>query len=115
MAMGDSRATVFTPVHYLLAFNTLVLALSFVPWFAGTPQALGVADRLFGHIRFGGFRFDIVWLVFSFFATFVWVIYNLSTFRQRSHKFNALLGALWCIGFVGLVRHILISGLLDMG
>ena len=114
MTTDDSRATVFTPFHYLLAFNTLVLALSF-PWFAGTPQAPGVADQLFGHIRFAGFRLEIVWLVSSFFATFVWVIYNLSTFRQPSHKRNALLGALWCIGFVGLVRHILMSGLLDMG
>jgi hypothetical protein len=100
----------------LLAVNTVLLVVSFFPWFAGTPGAAGVADHLFGHLTFGGFRFDVVWLVLAFIATSIWTFFNLAHFNvSPSHRLNGLLGLAWCAGFIYYVHHIITSGLLWMG
>lgn len=49
----------------LLAVNLVLLVLSFIPAFSGTGARPGLADALFGKIRFGGWRADVVWMVAS--------------------------------------------------
>lgn len=111
---GQDRWSLYARI--LLAANTALLVLSFVPWFAGNPNAAGVADQMFGNLRFGGFRFDVVWLVLAFIATAIWTYLNLVDMKDNpSHRLNALLGAAWCAGFIYYVHHIFTSGLLYMG
>lgn len=42
--------------------NFVLLGLTFVPAFSGIGPTRGVADRLWGDIRLGGWRADVVWM-----------------------------------------------------
>ena len=49
-------------IRGLLAINAALLVLTFVPAFSGTGAAPGLADRLWGNYRYGGWRADVVWM-----------------------------------------------------
>ena len=49
----------------LLAVNFALFILTFIPAFSGIGQNPGLADRLFGNYRFGGWRGDVVWMCSS--------------------------------------------------
>lgn len=55
-----------TPMDWLLRSillaNLVLLGLSFVPAFSGVGERPGLADRLWGEIRFGGWRADVAWM-----------------------------------------------------
>ena len=42
----------------IIAFNLILIALSWSPWFEGTGAKIGAVDRLIGSFRLGGFRAD---------------------------------------------------------
>jgi hypothetical protein len=52
-------------VRGLLAINVALLILTFIPAFSGIGPEPGVADRLWGNYRFGGWRADVVWMFVS--------------------------------------------------
>jgi hypothetical protein len=49
----------------LLAVNFALFVLTFVPAFSGIGPGPGLADRLFGNYRFGGWRADVAWMCAS--------------------------------------------------
>jgi len=53
-----------TPVDWFLRSvilaNLVLPGLSFIPAFSGVGDTPGLADRLWGEIRFGGWRADFV-------------------------------------------------------
>jgi hypothetical protein len=46
----------------VLAMNVVLLGLTFLPAFSGSGATPGLADRLWGDIRYGGYRADVVWM-----------------------------------------------------
>jgi len=48
-----------------LAVDFVLFVLSFIPAFSGIGPAPGIADRLLGNYRFGGWRADVVWMCAS--------------------------------------------------
>lgn len=46
----------------LLAVDLVLLVLTFIPAFSGIGQQPGLADRLWGGVRLGGWRADVVWM-----------------------------------------------------
>ena len=52
-------------IRGLLAINVALFILTFIPAFSGVGQGPGVADRLWGSVRFGGWRADVVWMLVS--------------------------------------------------
>jgi hypothetical protein len=100
----------------VVGFNLLLIAVSFSGWFGGTERSLGVADRIFGKIRIGGFRADFVWLVTSTVALSVaLLIFIVSARKDRAALINAALCLAEVIAFVLYLHHSLISGVADFG
>ncbi len=97
-------------------FNLALIGLSLTRWFGGDASHPGVADHLFGAIRFGGFRADFVWMLFSNLLALV-ALPLLFVLAHRNPKFK--LSAYFClvelIGFLIYVIHTFTSGVLDFG
>jgi hypothetical protein len=49
----------------ILAVNFVLLVLTFVPAFSGIGPEPGLADRLWGNVRLGGWRADVAWMFVS--------------------------------------------------
>ena len=49
----------------VIAVNFILFVLTFVPAFSGFGEQPGLADRLLGNYRFGGWRADVVWVFAS--------------------------------------------------
>ncbi len=100
----------------VVGFNLVLMAISLTSWFGGTERTPGVADQIFGKVRLGGFRGDIVWLMVStvilFLAMFVFII-------QARQSLAARISAALCVAEVlafGLyLFHSLTSGTLYFG
>jgi hypothetical protein len=106
----------FVFVSVIALANVVLIALSFTPWFGGTAKAPGLADTLFGSIRLGGFRADIVWLFFSSIALFFAGISAAVTARQnRRARRVAILCGVEVFSFAFYLFFSLISGLLYFG
>ena len=77
----------------LLAVDFALFVLAFVPAFSGIGPEPGVADRLWGNYRFGGWRADVVWMcassVFIIVAGFPWIK------QSRSAKITRFAWFLW--------------------
>ncbi len=99
----------------LVLFNLAFIALSCVPWFSGTAKTPGFADRLFGNLRFGGFRADVVWLTLSTGAILLALPVFAVQFRARSIQVSVLLCIAEIASFCGYVYYALRSGLFYMG
>jgi len=52
-------------LRVFLAVDFALLFLTFIPAFSGLGAAPGLADRLWGKYRLGGWRADIVWVCAS--------------------------------------------------
>jgi hypothetical protein len=96
--------------------NLLLIWLSWIPWFGGTAQHAGIVDKLLGHIRFGGFRADFVWLCLSTVALFLAALFFILRSRtSRDARISAALCAAAVLSFVLYIWHALFSGVLDFG
>ena len=110
----------FTMADFLLragvSVNLLLIALTWWPRFSGSETRIGLADQLFGQLRIGGFRIDVVWLVLSSAALFFASFYFLNNTRERR---TALLNGMFCVAgvlaFIVYVHKLLTSGLLYFG
>lgn len=96
-------------------FNLALISLSFTKWFSGDPEGSGVADRLFGHIRLGGWRADVAWLLLSSCLLFFAFLYSLVEIRRTPARVNAALIFFALLSFCAYIHHLLHSGLLYMG
>ena len=105
------RITTFL-VCLVVAFNLLLIGLRWSPWFAGTEQQIGCADRLFGAYRLGGFRADCVWLFFSTAILVIALCYFLLQARRRNARIAVLLCVIDILAFCAYVYRILTTGLL---
>lgn len=45
--------------------NLTGIAVSWSRWFSGDAAHVGLVDRILGHLRLGGFRVDVIWLLLS--------------------------------------------------
>jgi hypothetical protein len=95
----------------VITVNAVGFVLSFFPWFEGTADSEGWADRVLGPHRIAGFRIDFVWFVAStaiiFFAGF--------HFLRRRSIFDALLCFGWALAFLAYIYHLIAIGDLDFG
>jgi hypothetical protein len=77
----------------LLAVNFALFVLTFVPAFSRIGPEPGLADRLLGNYRFGGWRADVVWMCASSLliiaAGLPWIMGN------RSAKITRVAWFLW--------------------
>jgi|SRR6185437_4114003 len=77
----------------LLAVDFALFVLAFIPAFSGIGPEPGIADRLWGNYRFGGWRADVVWMcassVFIIVAGFPWIR------ESRSAKITRIAWFLW--------------------
>lgn len=89
----------------VLAVNLVILVLSFTPWFSGIGPELGVADRLLGSYRPGGWRADVAWM---FVSTALIAIFALGGSDQsRSRKTTVILCRVWLVCFVVYLGYVL--------
>ena len=100
----------------VITLNFLRLGLSFWPWFEGTAGSVGECDRLFGDLRWGGFRIDFLWLTASTLVIFVAIFpfCSLSKLDRRA-RLDAFLCGAWTVGYVVYLGRALATGLLDFG
>ena len=90
----------------VLAVNVALLALSFVPAFSGIGPEPGLADRLWGNLRFGGWRADVVWMCGSTLLIFAG---GLRWTRERgARRTTSVLCWLWLPCFVGYLGYALL-------
>jgi len=52
-------------IRAMIALDLFLILLAWFHWFEGSDGAPGAVDALFGSMRLGGFRADVVWLVGS--------------------------------------------------
>jgi hypothetical protein len=88
----------------LLALNFALFLLTFVPAFSGIGPEAGLADRLWGNYRFGGWRADVVWMcgstMFLLAAGLVWIS------RNRSAKITIIAYSLWMACFLFYLGYV---------
>src|ERR1700733_5586592 len=81
----------------LLAVNYALFVLTFIPAFSGIGRNPGLADRLLGNYRFGGWRADVVWMcassVFIIATGIIWIRGN------RSANITRIAWCLWLACF----------------
>jgi hypothetical protein len=90
----------------LLAVDFAIFVLTFISAFSGIGQEPGLADRLLGNYRFGGWRADVVWMcassVFIFATGLPWVIEN------RTAKITRIAWCLWLACFFFYLFYIVL-------
>jgi hypothetical protein len=95
----------------VIAINLVLFVLTFIPAFSGFGPQPGLADRLWGDYRFGGWRADVVWVYASSVAVFFFgLIYarSGSARQNQEYKFVVLLSAVWLACFVVYAGYVLI-------
>jgi hypothetical protein len=101
---------------FIAVANLALIWLSWFPWFGGSEQHVGIADKLFGQMRLSGFRADIVWLCLStgvlFFAGCFFI---LQARRSRNARVSAALCVAEVLSFAMYILRALTSGLLYFG
>jgi hypothetical protein len=99
----------------VIVVNLLRIALGFVPAFEGTPDRIGVADKLFA-ARTSGFRIDFVWLIWSTIVIFVVGIRLAPELRQRPRvRTDFLLCVAAVLGCLVYLTRMLLTGMLYFG
>ncbi len=94
-----------------IALNFILFVLTFIPAFSGIGEQPGLADRLWGGYRSGGWRADVVWV---FTSTIAIVIFGLaipdSTSEKgtRQRKVIVTASAVWLCCFVVYVGYVLV-------
>jgi hypothetical protein len=100
----------------IIAFNLILIALSWSPLFEGTETKVGAVDHLLGAFRLGGFRADVIWLVVSTAGVFLaLIVFLIEARRSRTARINALLCVTEILAFCSFIYRILTTGVLDFG
>ncbi len=90
----------------LLAVDYVLFVLTFIPAFSGIGPEPGLADRLLGNYRFGGWRADVVWMcassAFIIGTGFPWIKHN------RSAKTTRISWFLWLACFPFYLFYIIL-------
>ena len=90
----------------VLALDFLLLVLAFVPAFSGIGPEPGLAERLWGNVRLGGWRADVVWMVGS--SVFILAGALRGTTERGARRTTSLLCWAWLPLFVIYVGYTLI-------
>jgi hypothetical protein len=108
--MGHTMKVLGWSLRALIAIDFALFILTFVPAFSGIGQQPGLADRLWGDYRLGGWRGDVVWVFGSTLAIFVlgMVFAVCSSKSERDYKITIGLWAIWLICFCDYAFHIVI-------
>ena len=103
-------------LRFVVGFNLVLIALSWWPWFEGTPTRVGAVDLLLGSFRLGGFRADVVWL---FLSTAFIAVSGIGCIRRAGSdplsRINVLLCLIEVVAFCSLVYRVVTTGVLDFG
>lgn len=83
----------------VIAIDFVLFVLTFFPAFSGIGPQPGLADRLWGSNRFGGWRADVVWVFASSMVLF-FVTMTSAGSRTASRSPVFKLSVLWLICFV---------------
>jgi hypothetical protein len=90
----------------LLAVDFALFVLTFIPAFSGIGSEPGLADRLLGNYRFGGWRADVVWMCTS---SLLIIPTGLPWIRENhSAKFTRIAWYLWLACFPIYLCYIVI-------
>lgn len=102
-------------LRLVILMNFVRFGLSFLPWFEGTSQDSGLADRIF-RTQWYGFRADFVWLTISTMFIVVALFYFLPKRREGDGvQMNVYLCIAWVLAFVVYLGKVLATGILDFG
>jgi hypothetical protein len=94
----------------VLYINFVLFALLFTECFLGNNHRPGVLDWLFGAIRLGGFRADVVWVIVSSIAIFFSMFFSSKRFRvDRYSKENMFLCRAWLVAFFFYIALVLFN------
>jgi hypothetical protein len=92
-----------------IAVNFILFVLMFIPAFSGIGPEPGLADRIWGNYRLGGWRADVVWVVISTVAILMLGLAyakSPSVKGSRAHKVVVTSCAVWlgcCVVYAGYV------------
>jgi hypothetical protein len=105
-----------TVLRSIVVFNTMLVAVSWSRWFSGDAGHVGVVDQIIGHLRLGGFRVDVLWLVVStIFLSVAFLYFASHSLRSREARINAIFCLCGIAGFCLYVYRALTTGVLDFG
>jgi hypothetical protein len=90
----------------LLAVDFALFVLTFIPAFSGIGQEPGLADRLLGNYRFGGWRVDVAWMCAS--TVFIIALGLPWTRENRSAKITRIACFVWIACFPIYLFYIVI-------
>jgi ABC-type transport system involved in cytochrome c biogenesis permease subunit len=100
----------------LVVFNIVLVAVSWSRWFSGDARHIGMVDQIIGHLRLGGFRVDVLWLVFTtIFLGIAFLYFASHSLRSREARINAIFCLCGIVGFCLYVYRALTTGVLDFG
>jgi len=113
-----NQATILATImlRLVIALNFVRFVLSFVPWFEGTADTAGYADRLFNPNHTDGFRSDFLWLIASSAFIFVSLFWSIQDFKEnRSARINVYLSLAWLAAFSIYIGRVVVTGTLWFG
>lgn len=100
----------------VVLLNLTIVAISWSSWFSGDAVHVGMVDRVLGHLRLGGCRVDVVWLLLSTAILGLAFLYFVSqSIRDREARINAAFCLCAVIGLCLFVYRALTTGVLDFG
>ena len=110
----------FTLIDFVLRagviVNLVLISLTWWPRFSGSENQVGLADQLFGQLRIGGFRIDLVWLVLSSAVLFFASVHFFNCTAERKPAFlNGMFCVAGVLAFIAYIHKILTSGILWFG
>jgi hypothetical protein len=109
---GASNKVFNLLLRIVVSFNLLLIALGFTE---NAGPGRNLPEELFGHLRFGGLRFDFVWLFLSsgalFLATFFVALFG----KSRAARVNTGFCIAGWLAFCIYIFYIAFSGVLDFG
>jgi len=109
---GASSKMVNLLVRIVVLFNVFLIALGFTE----NAERGGLPEKLFGHLRFDGFRFDFVWLCLSTATLFLATFFFASLYREsKAARSNTGFCIVGLLAFCIYVGYVLFSGVLDFG
>lgn len=96
----------------VIAVNLVLFVLTlFVPAFSGIGEQSGLADRLWGDYRSGGWRADVVWVFVSTLAILIlWLAYVGTTSDKCTREYKLVFAscAIWMGCFVVYAGYVLL-------
>jgi hypothetical protein len=99
-------------VRVVVSFNLLLIALGFTE----NAEWGDLPEELFGPLRFGGFRFDFVWLCFSTTALFFAAFFFAALYGEsKAARVNAGFCIAGLLAFCIYIFFALFSGVLYFG